>query len=97
MVIGERNSLEIAAKKFGFSNSDCRKDARLARLVAYKAKLDSDIAGLMDVDVRRLGKLVALTDVDYSDQRLYDLLKGILASRRHLATLRPKKAAAKAK
>ena len=97
MVIGERNGLEIAARKFGFSNSDCRKDARLARLVAYKAKLDDEIAGLIDVDVRRLGKLVTLTDAEYTDSRFYDLLKGILASRRHLATLKPKKAAAKAK
>jgi hypothetical protein len=92
ITIGKPNDLERAAGKFGLTNADCLKNPRWARLVSYKARLDEEIDALVDVEARGLGKLVDLTEADYSDQRVFDLLKGILASRRHLATLRPRKA-----
>jgi hypothetical protein len=87
--IGERNPLETTARRYGFSNSDCNRDARLARLVSFKTKLNQEVDQLTDQQARRLGKAAGLTEEDYADRRMYDLLKSINGSRSKLATLRP--------
>jgi hypothetical protein len=87
--IGERNSLEMTARRYGFSNSDCKRDSRLGRLVSFKARLNDEIDELLDIQARKLGKAARLAEVDYEDQRIYDLLKAINRSRALVATLRP--------
>jgi hypothetical protein len=91
---GRRNPLEETAHRFGFLGGECVTDARLSRLVKYKVHLDSQISALYESEVLRLGKVAGFSEDEVvSDRRLFDLLKGSIQSRAHLADLRrPKKA-----
>ena len=90
-----RNPLEEAARRFGLRDGECVTDARLSRLVKYKVHLDSQISALYESEVLRLGKVAGFSEDEVaSDRRLFDLLKGSIQARAHLADLRrPKKAA----
>lgn len=83
------NRLEVASRKFGFTNADCLSDERLARLVRYKADLDERIDDAQTSHAVRLGKVAGFSEAEVSsDRRLVDLLKGVIRAREHLATLR---------